>query len=111
MTSTGPSSFRSLPHTRLGRWAVSLAATFVILFIVNLAVFMPLFQYDTQEVAWRQVLLPIYGIVTMLSGLAAGVVGVIAIVRQRERSWLIWLILLPSAFAFFFVIGEFLFPH
>lgn len=109
ITSVNP-SFRHGPNTRLGRWAVGLAATFVVLFIINSVVFMPLFQY-TPGTGWWQVLLPVYGIFMMLCGLAAGPVGLVAIVRQHERSWMVWLTLLPGAFALFFVLGEFLFPH
>lgn len=41
----------------------------------------------------------------MLCGLAAGVVGLVAVIRQRELSWLVWLT------AFFMLLGEFLLPH
>jgi hypothetical protein len=95
------------PGTRLGWWSVGLAATFVVLFTINFTVFMP----STVEAPWRQVILPFYGIATMLCGLAAGVVGLIAVMRRRERSLLVWLTLLPGLFVLVFVLGEFLAPH
>ncbi len=110
MTTLVNPSFRRGPSTRLGRWAVGLAATFVLLFIINSVVFMPLFQYTPAE-GWGQTLLPVYGVFMMLVGLAAGPVGLLAILRQHERSWMVWLTLLPGAFALFFILGEFLFPH
>ena len=95
------------PSTRLGWWSVGLAATFVILFIINSTVFMP----SAVEVPWRQLLLPFYGIAMLSCGLAAGIVGVIAVIQRHERSWLVWLTILPGLFVLFFVLGEFLVPH
>lgn len=95
------------PRTRLGRWAVALAAVFAILFFINSFVFMPM----TVEGTWRQVVFPFYGIAMLLCGLAAGIVGLIAVIRRRERSWLVWLSLLPGLLVLTLVLGEFLAPH
>jgi hypothetical protein len=56
-------------------------------------------------------ILPFYGIFMMLCGLAAGITGLVAIIRRHEHSWLVWLTLLPGSFVILFVAGEFLFPH
>jgi hypothetical protein len=95
------------PCTRFGWWSVALGITFVVLFIINSTVFMP----STVDAPWRQVILPFYGIAMLSCGLAAGIVGLIAVIRQHERSWLVWLAILPGLFALFFVLGEFLVPH
>jgi len=47
----------------------------------------------------------------MLCGLAAGIVGLIAVIRRHERSWLVWLTILPGLLVLLFVLGEFLVPH
>ena len=52
-----------------------------------------------------------YGIFMMLCGLAPGVIGLIAVFRRHERSWMVWLTILPGAFVVFFLLGEFLVPH
>ena len=104
------SSLWQRPGTRLGWWAVGLAATFVVMFMINSIVFMPAYQ-DAANAWWRQTLLPLYGIFMMLCGLAAGVVGLIAVTRKHERSWLVWLTILPGAFMLFLILGEFLVPH
>jgi hypothetical protein len=44
-------------------------------------------------------------------GLAAGIVGLIAVIGRRERSWLVWLSLLNGLMVVAFVLGEFLAPH
>jgi carbon starvation protein CstA len=95
------------PNTRLGRWSVVLGVTFLILFLINSFVFMP----ATDDAPWRHTLLPFYGIGMLLVGLSAGTVGIIAMVRQHERSWLKWPTILPGLWVLFMVIGEFLVPH
>jgi hypothetical protein len=85
MTPLSKSSFWRRPGTRLGWWAFGLAAAFVVMFIINAAVFMP----GLAPEQWNRVLLPVYGISMGLCGLAAGVVGSIAVIRRHERSWLV----------------------
>jgi len=97
--------FLARPATRLGRWSVALAAAFVVMFIINAAVFMRL-----PEAPWQPSVLPFYGIAMLLCGLAAGVTAALAVVRQGERSWLVWLPLLPCLFVLFLVVGEFVGP-
>lgn len=104
---TGSTQLRARPSTRLGWWAVWLMAAFVVLFLINSFVFMP----TSSDAPWRQVILPFYGIFMLLCGLTAGVVGLIAITRQHERSWLVWLTILPLAWVLFMLLGEFLVPH
>jgi hypothetical protein len=104
---TMSSPFLGIPHTKLGRWSVGLGILFVVLFLINSFVFMP----TSSDAPWRQVILPFYGIFMLLCGLSAGVVGLIAVLRQHERSWLVWLTLLPGLFVLFLVLGEFLVPH
>jgi hypothetical protein len=77
--------------------AVRLSIGFVVMNIINPTVFMRL----SEDVPWRQSVLPFFGIFMMLCGLAAGVVGLIAILRKHERSWLVWLTILPGTFALF----------
>lgn len=99
--------FMEKPHTNLGRWATWLAVAFVVLFLVNSFVFMP----SSSDAAWRHVILPFYGIFMLLCGLASGIVGLVAVTRQHERSWMVLLTLLPGLWVLFMLIGEFLFPH
>ena len=100
--------FLSKPSTRLGWWSVGLAATFAVLMLINGAVFM---QLSESADGFRQTVLPFFGIAMMAIGLAAGVTGAVAIIRQRERSWFVWLPILTGLFVALFVAGEFLFPH
>jgi hypothetical protein len=99
--------FLKLPGTQLGWWSLGLAVVYVLLTIINSAVFMRL----NEDVPWRTTLLPFYGIFMLLCGFAAGVVGLIAVTRQHERSWLVWLSILIGLNTLIFVLGEFLIPH
>lgn len=104
------STFGQHPTSRTGWQAVGLTAAFSLMFIVNSSVFMRLSQ-DAQDGWWVQALLPIYGILMVLVGLGAGIVGLIAILKKGERSWLIWVTLLPAVFILFMLLGELLGPH
>lgn len=112
-TGMAPSSgFRSLPHTKLGRWAMWLAFAFVIMFAVNIA-FTAAFGMTTNEDmrSFSENVLPFYGIALMLVGLSSGVTALIAMIRDHERSWLLWAALVPFSMMLFFLIGEFAVPH
>ena len=74
------------PSTRLGWWAVALVAAFV-------------------------VALRFSGALMMACGLAAGTVALIAVVWKRERSWLVWLALLPGLMAVVLLLVQLLVPH
>lgn len=99
--------FGAPPSTPLGRWSARAGALFVLMFLVNSFVLMP----TSSNAPWRHRYLPYYGIAMLLVGLAAGVLALVAVIRQRERSWLTWLTLLPGAFVIFLLLGEFLVPH
>jgi len=107
MTSDSKSLLWKPPNTQPRRWAVGLAAVFVFMFIINSFVFMAM----TTNSWWQQNVLPFYGILLILCGLASGVVGLVSFVRHHEHSWLVWLTILPGIFVFIFVLGEFLVPH
>lgn len=107
MTTHSSSIFLQRPRTRPGWWALGLAIAFEVMNIINSAVFMRL----SENVPWRQTVLPFYGIFMMLCGVSAGVVGLIAILRSHERSWLVWLAVLVGAFALLYILAEFLIPH
>lgn len=79
----------------------------MVLFLINSFVFIP----SSSDATWRHVILPFYGIFMLLCGLGAGVVGLVAVIRQHERSWLTWLMIVPGLFVLFLLVGELLFPH
>jgi hypothetical protein len=90
----------SLPGTRLGWYSVGLAAAFVVLFIVNAAVLLP----APGVLPWREAFV---GIALLLCGMGGGVAALVALTRGHDRSWLVWLALLPALFVLFMIV-EFL---
>ena len=89
----------SLPHTHLGWWAVGLAAMFVAMFLINGLVFM------SGPIPIRAVAIA-YGFLFIAVGLGSGVVSLLALAYQHERSALVWVALLPGAMMAFLVVGE-----
>ena len=91
----------SLPQTGPGWLSVVLAALFVVLFSLDVAVFYP----------WRGVepwLETFFDFVLLVYGLASGAVALYALIRCHERSILSWLAMVPGLLVSFRVIGEFL---
>lgn len=86
------SRFLQRPHTRLGWWAAGLAAAGILLVF-----------------AWS--ILPGGAWLGFLCELAGGIVALTAMIREHERSWVVWLSILPMVSVFIFILAEFLFPH
>ncbi len=101
-----------LPTTQLGKWSMWLALAFVAMFAVN-SIFVGAFGTSTDP-GWRafsSTYLPYYGIGMFAIGFVAGVVGLVAILRQKERSLITLLTIVPTLFVTMFLLGEFLVPH
>lgn len=96
------SSFFRMPVTQPGRWSVWLELMFVVMFIVNVVI-LSLVQDET---FWRQAILPFYGSFMLLSGLAGGVFGLTAVIRQKERTAIVWLATLVGLFVLLIVLNE-----
>lgn len=107
------SKFASLPHTKLGRWAMWMAVTFIVMFVLNglLVGFVIGPSTNAAVIEFSRVYMPFWGVAMMTLGAAAGVVGMVAIIKYREHSWVAWATLLPLAIVLFFIIGEFAVPH
>lgn len=50
-------------------------------------------------------------LVAMASGISAFITGIMAIIRQNERSLFVYAATILGALLILFLIGEFLFPH
>ena len=92
MINQSSSSLWKRPSTRLGWWAVGLAVASIVL-----------------NFAWS--ILPGGAILGFICGLVCGVLALIAVIRQQERSWLVFLSVLPMFSVLFFTLAEFLIPH
>ncbi len=86
--------FLGKPNTKLGWWAVGLSILFVLMFASTTTSF---FHFPGRFVIGF--------------GFIAGIITLISLLWKGERSWLVWLMLLPGLFAIIFALGEILFPH
>jgi hypothetical protein len=103
---TASSRFFRMPNTKPGWRSVWLELTFVVLFIVNVALQLLVFEHNE---VFLQTIKPVYMlfVFSMLAcGLAGGVAGLIATMRNHERSSLVWLAILIGLFVFLLVLNE-----
>lgn len=88
-----PSSvFWSLPASPAGKWTTRLLLLTLGLMLANVVVVLPLTERQASLEAARAG----FAWIVVLSLLAAGVSGLIALVRGRDRSWVIWTAMLAS---------------
>lgn len=103
------SQSHEMPSTRAGKSAMWLALAFVVGFVVNMGL-VGAFGRTEMSSAFRAAMAA-WGVLLMGSGVAAGVLGLIAAIKNRERSWAVMMAMIPGAFALFFLLGELLVPH
>jgi len=85
--------FPTWPTTRLGRWAVGLAAANVLLMF-----------------GWR-LMGPLGGFPGLACGLVGGALALVAVSRRGERALTVYAAILPLVFVVLFVLGELLIGH
>lgn len=105
-----------IPKTISGKWSLGLIVAMPILFFIGTSLTNTLYKSVS---AGSTILKDIVGrpalALTMLAGMAAGIsafiVGLIAIIRQKERALLAYVATLIGMLLILFLIGEILFPH
>lgn len=81
-----PSSFRSFPAPRTGKWSAWLLLLSVLLILLNALVFMPQTEQRNLELAQRALNLIIF-----LCVFSSGFTALWAFVIKRERSWALFI--------------------
>lgn len=100
------------PSTRLGRISMWMAVGFVILFALNAPFAAMVGTSDNTTLnEFSRTYLPFWGLGLMSLGFFSGIVGLVAIVKQKERSLVTLLTLVPTLFVLMFLIGELIFEH
>lgn len=89
-----------------------LAVAFLIGFAIN-TVMVPIVGTSTSPAVndFSRTYLPYWGIALFACGFAAGAVALVAILKDKERSVITLLTLVPMLFVTVFLLGEFLSPH
>jgi hypothetical protein len=105
-----------LPKTKLGWWSLGLAVAMPVLFFIGMSFTTLLYKSVPaggtilKDITVRPALA-----LTMLAGMASGIsafiIGLIAIIRQKERALLVYGATLTGALLAIFLFGEFIFPH
>lgn len=88
------------------------AVAFLVGFAINMAI-VPIVGTSTDQTVneFSRTYLPYWGVTLFASGFIAGVIGLVAILKDKERSIITLLTLLPTLFVTIFLLGEFLVPH
>lgn len=89
------SRFIQHPATRTGWWSGLLAILAMGMLILNNVGLNPFNEMIGQ---WQSILVAAFDLIMLGSLLAAIVLGIIAVTRKRERSWLVWLFMIPVTF-------------
>ena len=98
-----------MPKTKLGKWSVRLIATFFVL----LGIFFLLVKSGQRGGMgfFDNLWLAIPGLGEAFTGIAAFFTGIVALVKDKERSLLVFVSTAIGAFVLWFVSMEILFPH
>lgn len=99
-----------LPKTTLGKWSLAIILA-GILFLVLFFMVVRLGYRGGDTLGVKDIAPASPMILALVSAIASMVVGIISIIKSRERSILIFLATAVGVIAFIFVIGEFLAPH
>jgi hypothetical protein len=109
-------SWRLMPRTTLGKWAVGLIAVMPVLFVIGSSFSSSLYE---SVPAGRTILADVsarpFLALTMLAGMVAGltafIVGLLAIVKQKENAILVYISTVVGGLLMLFLVGELAFPH
>lgn len=105
-----------LPKTKLGRWSLGLAAAMPVLFLIGTSLTNSLYESVPagrtilEDISLRPAL-ALTMLAAMISGISAFIIGLIAIIKQKERALLVYIATSAGAFLAVFLLGELIFPH
>ena len=100
-----------LPKTPLGRWSVGLTAAFILLDVLRQIFYAYLHRDPIPNPPPPSPFVFMAVGVHHISGIAAFVTGLISIIKSKERSILVFLVVAVGFLALLFLLGEVIFPH
>jgi len=98
------SHFWASPATALGRRSAWFGIVFVVLFVLN--IFINLYWVRPAEEPGLLGFYWLFVICMLVCGLAGGMFGLMAVIKQHERSSLVWLAVFLGLFVLLIVINE-----
>jgi hypothetical protein len=108
--------WRITPKTTWGKWSVGLIVAMPILFVIGSSFTnsvyrsVPAGKTILADIAARPAL-ALTMLAAMVAGISAFIVGLLAILRQKENALLIYVSTVIGALFVLFLIGEIVFPH
>lgn len=105
-----------MPKTRLGWWSLWLIVTMPVLFLTGslstnlLYQSVPAGNTILEDIVTRPAL-ALTMLIGMLCGIFAFITGILAIIRQKERTRLVYFATFIGFLLSLFLLGEFIFPH
>jgi len=105
-----------MPKTNLGKWSVGLILAMFVLFIIGSSLTNSLYKsVPAGGTIFADIISRPALAISMLVGFGAGisafVIGLISIIKQKERAVLVFGSTIVGAALTVFLIGEFIFPH
>jgi hypothetical protein len=97
-----------LPKTALGKWALGLAISFIVLFV--LVIILVTTGQEGGETFFSNLYLAVPGLLAVVSGLATFLTGIISIIFMKERALLVFLATAIGLIVIVFMVGDLLFP-
>lgn len=106
-----------MPSTGLGKWSVYLIIESIVS-IILVTVFASTVYADIQYVETgiigefqNRPLMPIFGVLSILSGISAFILGLLAIFKKKDRSIAVIIATILGGIMLIFVVGEFVGPE
>jgi divalent metal cation (Fe/Co/Zn/Cd) transporter len=100
-----------LPKTSLGRWSVGLAAAFILLFVLLQTFYASVRRNPVPNPVPPSPVILIGVVARYISGIASFVTGLISMIKSKERSILVFSVVIVGFLALIWLLGEVLFPH
>ena len=99
-----------MPTTITGRWSARLSTAVVVLLLFSVAL-AALSRRQLGDESPVRPLVIVLGLLAVASGIAAFVTGLVSLIRDKERSFLVYISTIIGLLIIFLLVGEFLFPH
>jgi len=95
-----------LPKTSWGRWSVGLAGAFVLLYVFLQTFYAYIHRNPVPNPGPPSPFIPIGVIAEYISGIGAVITGLISIIKSKERSILVFLVVAVGCFALIWIFAE-----
>ena len=100
-----------LPKTTLGRWSVGLAAAFFLLFVLLQTFYTSVHRNPVTNPGSPSPFILVGVVAEYISGIASFVTGLISLIKSKERSILVFLVVIVGFLVLLMEFLEFLLSH